>query len=304
MGVAGRPSAMSSHVQLPSTDRSIYGYASSFLTGPELTKSILLVGSSPEASRAADFLCEDDIVITINHAHKAVPRVTYSVYAGDFPAESKHPQSAELGITTPQYLSSAQRFGGLIYCGASMFYLASYWIIQQFPFSFVKVIGCDMVYSHGETHFYGRGAADPLRKNISLQSLEAKSLRVLYFALKHGVFMCNLSTLPESRLQLPRVAARTPADHAEIIRLCSDGEDMLESEAQAALRLEARAPFDTGVYKMRSFNGNDEAWEYCHRVDKAWLALGKNASRWRELAEKNLGCSSELGKDTEGVRFT
>lgn len=279
---------MSSHVQLLSTARSIYDYASPFLGASELTKSILLVGSGPDASRAKDLVCEADIVIAINNAHKAVPRVSFSFYASDFPDNQKHSNVAEIGVSTPQYLPSAQRFGGLIYCGASMFFLASYWLIQQFPFSFVKVIGCDMVYSSAATHFYGRGSADPLRRNISLQSLDAKSLRVLYFALKHGVFMCNTANVQESRLYFPYLPERAGNRYTECVRLCKVGEDMLEAGAAEALKLEADGPIDIGEYKLQSFDGNIEAWEHCRRVDSAWLTLESNAKKWRKVAEKQL----------------
>ena len=49
----------------------------------------------------------------------------------------------------------------------------------------IDILGCDMVYPKtGSTHFYGTGTADPLREDISLRSLEAKSARVYSIALR------------------------------------------------------------------------------------------------------------------------
>ncbi len=63
-----------------------------------------------------------------------------------------------------------------------------------------------MHYPPGQTHFYGTGSADPLRPDITLQSLEAKSARLMILAAMEGCAMVNLSTGP-SRLVFPRVRA-------------------------------------------------------------------------------------------------
>jgi hypothetical protein len=61
-----------------------------------------------------------------------------------------------------------------------------------------------MVYPKtGSTHFYGTGTADPLRKDISLRSLKAKSARVYAIALIQGCQIANLSKA-ESELVAPR----------------------------------------------------------------------------------------------------
>ena len=57
-----------------------------------------------------------------------------------------------------------------------------------------------MVYGEGKTHFYGIGVADPLRKDISLRSLEAKTARFECFASLVGSNVYNLSKEKESRL--------------------------------------------------------------------------------------------------------
>ncbi len=55
----------------------------------------------------------------------------------------------------------------------------------------------------GPTHFYGQGTPDPLRRDITLRSLEAKSARLMVLAARQGCAMVNLSTGP-SRLVFPR----------------------------------------------------------------------------------------------------
>jgi hypothetical protein len=68
----------------------------------------------------------------------------------------------------------------------------------------IAVLGCDMHYpATGPTHFYGTGTPDPLRADITLRSLEAKSARLMILAAKAGCAMVNLSTGP-SRLVFPR----------------------------------------------------------------------------------------------------
>jgi hypothetical protein len=56
------------------------------------------------------------------------------------------------------------------------------------------------------SHFYGNGQADPLRSDITLQSLEAKSVRLMALAQIHNCLVVNLSKLPESRLLFPRTS--------------------------------------------------------------------------------------------------
>lgn len=56
------------------------------------------------------------------------------------------------------------------------------------------------------THFYGTGNADPLRDDVTLQSLEAKSARLLYVAHQQKCLCVNLSAAQESRLVFPRTS--------------------------------------------------------------------------------------------------
>tara|TARA_B100002052_G_scaffold179157_1_gene163068 strand:- start:777 stop:1142 length:366 start_codon:yes stop_codon:yes gene_type:complete len=58
----------------------------------------------------------------------------------------------------------------------------------------------------GKTHFYGKGTADPLRKDISLMSLKAKSNRFLSLAHEQDCLVGNLSNGP-SKLTFPRISS-------------------------------------------------------------------------------------------------
>jgi hypothetical protein len=57
-----------------------------------------------------------------------------------------------------------------------------------------------------QSHFYGNGQADPLRSDITLQSLEAKSARLMALAQMYNCTVVNLSELSESRLLFPRIS--------------------------------------------------------------------------------------------------
>ncbi len=72
----------------------------------------------------------------------------------------------------------------------------------------VALFGFDMHYPKiGKTHFYGKGTADPLREDISLMSLKAKSNRFLHISQKENCLVGNLSDGP-SKLTFPRVTSK------------------------------------------------------------------------------------------------
>jgi len=91
-----------------------------------------------------------------------------------------------------------------------MAFTAGYWALDALRPRVMAFMGCDMVYpTTGNTHFYGAGTADPLRKDITLQSLEAKSARLALTAAAQGCACVNLSHDP-SRLVFSR------ADHGQL----------------------------------------------------------------------------------------
>ncbi|WP_311135487.1 hypothetical protein [Yoonia tamlensis] len=90
-----------------------------------------------------------------------------------------------------------------------MAFTAAYWTLAALRPRVIAFFGCDMVYSKtDQTHFYGTGTADPLRSDVTLRSLEAKSARFMAIAALAGCAAINLSE-QESRLVFPRY---TPAD--------------------------------------------------------------------------------------------
>ena len=111
-----------------------------------------------------------------------------------------------------------------------MAFTAAYWALHALAPSQMAFLGCDMVYAPtGNTHFYGTGAPDPLRDDPTLQSLEAKSARLMVMADRAGCACTNLSR-DKSRLVFPRGAPDSPAPPATYDRMA----------AQAALQQEAR----------------------------------------------------------------
>ena len=95
-------------------------------------------------------------------------------------------------------------FGGFVYAGGTMAFTAGYWALGELKPDVMAFLGCDMNYSGGNTHFYGKGEPDPLRNDVTLQSLEAKSARLMAFAAMQNCVCVNLSEGRTSRLIFPR----------------------------------------------------------------------------------------------------
>ena len=76
-------------------------------------------------------------------------------------------------ISAKQYVPKQNSFGGFIYAGGTMAFTAGYWALGALKPDVIAYIGCDMVYPKNSQSFYGTGQADPLRDDITLQSLEA-----------------------------------------------------------------------------------------------------------------------------------
>ena len=75
-----------------------------------------------------------------------------------------------------------------------MAFTAAYWALQALRPRVMAFMGCDMVYPQsGKTHFYGKGTAAPLRADVTLQDLGAKSARLGLLAAAQGCRCVNLS---------------------------------------------------------------------------------------------------------------
>ncbi len=104
-----------------------------------------------------------------------------------------------------KYVKAQNHFGGFVYAGGTMAFTAGYWVLYKFKPQIICYTGCDMVYTGEKTHFYGKGKADPLRKDKTLNNLLAKSARLEAIAFLNKCKILNLSNILESNLTFPKV---------------------------------------------------------------------------------------------------
>ncbi len=175
------------------------------------TDIVLIMGSGPNAVDAADWPREwFDRMVVINNAWRV--RVDWDdlVFPEDFP-EGRRPDAIlpdQRLITAEQFVPTQNAYGGFVYGGGTMAFTAGYWALHALRPKVMAFIGCDMVYPKaGPTHFYGTGAADPLRDDMTLQDLGAKSARLGLIAANQGCRCVNLSNGP-SELMFERADPR------------------------------------------------------------------------------------------------
>lgn len=170
--------------------------------------TILVLGSGPNALEAASWpRSAFDEIVVINNAWRVREDWSYLIHPEDFPEERRPGlvQPAQQIITSGSYVPAQNKFGGFVFAGGTMSFTAAYWALHALQPSAIAFFGCDMVYPEtSQTHFYGTGTADPLRKDVTLRSLEAKSCRLRAFAASQGCALVNLSARP-SRLRIPKV---------------------------------------------------------------------------------------------------
>ena len=172
----------------------------------EQANRVLIIGSAPDATvaRTWDALPFDRIV-AINNAWRIRPDWDDLIFPYDFPDASKPTdmQPEQNWITEDNFVPIQNEFGGFVYAGATMAFTAAYWVLGHYRPKQISFLGCNMWYPKGgTTHFYGSGTADPLRDDITLMSLEAKSSRLYAMAQAAGCALTNLSCGP-SRLICP-----------------------------------------------------------------------------------------------------
>lgn len=226
--------------------------------------TVLILGSGPNAPLAAGFSADHfGAIVAINNAWRVRPDWTHAIYPEDFPPERRAPKHPQGGrhVTAEEFVPAQNRLGGFVFAGGTMAFTAAYWALDSLRPRVMAFLGCDMVYpSRGNTHFYGNGAADPLRADITLQDLGAKSARLEILAARRGCACVNLSR-GETRLTFPRaslsgLASCRPRDlpavsdadrrEAELGYMCASGryweEDGFDPKALRALdRLWLRA---------------------------------------------------------------
>jgi len=228
-------------------------------------KTVLIVGSAPDALCVADwdtsFFAHH---VVINNAWQISAQWDCLIYPEDFPAD-RHPSPAQcLGkqlITAQAFVPQQNRYGGFVFAGGTMAYTAGYWALGALQPDVIAFVGCDMVYEQvagQSTHFYGQGVADPLRQDVTLQSLEAKSVRLMALARQQGCAVVNLSAKPTSRLLFPRVGLQ---DLEAITRGSAALNDVALDSQAVARALDAEAQLGYMVPSGRY-------WEEAHTFDK------------------------------------
>ncbi len=169
--------------------------------------TVLILGSGPTVVDARDWPRSGiDHILAINNAFAVRPDWDSLIHPEDFDPERlpAHIHPTQRIVTAKDYVPTQNRFGGFVYGGGTMAFTAGYWALAHHRPTVIGFMGCDMTYDQSSgTHFYGAGTADPLRDDITLQSLEAKSARLQLIAARQGCAVVNLSDQP-SRLTFPR----------------------------------------------------------------------------------------------------
>lgn len=168
--------------------------------------TILILGSAPNAVKARSWpRAPFAAIVAINNAHALRPDWTHMIHPWDFPADRlPRPGPGQKLVSETDFVPAQNAYGGFVYAGGTMAFTAGYWALHALRPRVIAYFGCDMQYpARGPTHFYGTGSPDPLRCDISLRSIEAKSARLLVLAAQAGCQVVNLSDLP-SRLVFPR----------------------------------------------------------------------------------------------------
>ncbi|NOD46723.1 MULTISPECIES: hypothetical protein [unclassified Ruegeria] len=164
---------------------------------------VLILGSAPSALEARAWSRQPFThIVAINNAWRIREDWDYLIHPEDFPTDRcpKDVTKAQSIVTAQDYVPKQNEYGGFVYAGGTMAFTAGYWALAALNPDVLAFFGCDMMYSgSGKTHFYGTGAADPLRDDVTLRSLEAKSARLALFAAKQGCRAVRLSNGP-SRL--------------------------------------------------------------------------------------------------------
>jgi hypothetical protein len=167
---------------------------------------ILIIGSAPDALEAQNLKRElFGSIVAINNAWNIRNDWDYCIFPDDFP-ENRRPTKNKNKrlINSNQYVPIQNKYGGFVYSGGTMSFTAGYWALGYFKPNAIAYIGCDMIYDKKVTHFYGRGKADPLRKDPTLKNLKAKSARLEAIATSQGCSIFNLSKEPSSNLVFRR----------------------------------------------------------------------------------------------------
>ena len=247
-------------------------------------KTVLILGSAPDAVSAQLFdLDRVNALVALNNAWSIRPDWTHAIFPEDFPAQRRPtPRSNQVLVTFEQYVPANNAYGGIIYAGPTMAFTAAYWALHQLEPDLLLFCGCDMIYDqiNGQSHFYGKGAADPLRSDPTLQSLEAKSNRLMILAAEQSCACANLSDLPASRLTFPRF------DSKSLETVCETDQQRLLHQIDGRLSAEqikaARASEDHAalIHPAGDYWNSDLDLDSAvlQAIDTLWLQAAKSQS--------------------------
>jgi hypothetical protein len=246
------------------------------------TKIVLIVGSAPDALRVSDW--DTSIFahrVVINNAWQACDTWDCLIYPEDFPQDRHPPVDQTIGrqmIGATEFVPAQNQFGGVVYAGGTMAFTAGYWALGALKPDVIAYVGCDMIYDSraGQTtHFYGQGRADPLRQDVTLQSLEAKSVRLWALAQRQGCSVVNLSDQATSRLLFPRASwPELEAMTAGLDAGVTNGIELDQPSVDQALLAEAELGYrvPSGRY-WEMASGFDKT--KLTNIDNLWLAASQ-----------------------------
>ena len=206
--------------------------------------------------------------MVINNAWRVRADWDELIFPEDFPADRLPPsrENTQKLTRADVFVPAQNAYGGFVYAGGTMAFTAAYTALRCHQPQVLAFLGCDMVYRpDGPTHFYGTGDSDPLRADVTLQSLEAKSARLMILAADQGCACVNLST-DESRLVFPRA---TPRDATHKLPQTFDSEKVSQAQTMEA--------------ELGYFVASGRYWEEAERFDAA--ALRRLDTLWLEAAK-------------------
>jgi hypothetical protein len=239
----------------------------------DMTKTrpvVLILGSGPNVTAAQAWPKHwFDQIIVMNNAWRVRPDWDALVFPEDFPRD-RRPEQVLPGqqlIEADAFVPAQNEYGGFIMAGATMAYTTAYWALAALRPQVMAFMGCDMVYpAQGDTHFYGTGTADPLRADVTLRDLGAKSARLALIAAQQGCACVNLSE-DVSSLLFARMQPEALRGAAELRQV----------DAAAVQALRAREDALGYVTPDGRYSNDPAAWD----MD----ALAQIDAEWRRLAQ-------------------
>jgi hypothetical protein len=247
--------------------------------------AVLIVGSAPEAVVVKNWdLSAFADRIVINNAWQLFEQWSYLIYPEDFPAERMPVVSLKASqklITAKEFVPHQNDLGGFIYAGGTMAFTAGYWALGALKPDLIAYVGCDMVYTSendAARHFYGHGTADPLRTDMTLQSLEAKSIRLMALANAQQCAVLNMSDRPDSRLVFPRIQISEISQDTRHDELLMQQHQLLDP-ARVLETLEVEKNLGYMVTSGRYWESKaDFDPDKLKNIDAMWLSAKKSAT--------------------------